>query len=305
MNGCGIKRVISESVVIMRMDVPGLMFVCGVAFVSAFTGCNMTSGWSANNTGVNYHKNGYYSAAKDAFHRAAVDDPENPDYRYNLATALKKQGDLAGSEREYRNALNLAPGHQPGNHGLAQLLHEQGRTAEATEVLNQWVAINPESPQAYIESAWLQRETGDMAGAEQSLRKALQVQPRNPVALAQLGQLYQTTGRNAEAVTMYQQSLHANWRQPEVQKRLSSLQGPQYVQEQRMRMAAAIPAGNWQPYQQGTYATTYGTSPAYAGANGFAQLPMLESTPSSTQFLPPTPIPPVVEADPAHSGELQ
>jgi len=299
----------------MRMDVPGLTLLLFALGLCSLTGCNMTSGWSANNTGVAYYNKGNYTAARNAFHRASVDDPENVDYRYNLATALKKQGDMPGAEREFRNALNLVPDHQPSNHGLAEMLHEQGRTAEATHVLQQWVGVSPNSPQAHIEMAWLQRETGDTMGAEQSLQQALKIQPRNPVAQAQMGQLYQGTGRYAEAATMYQQSLHANWNQPEVHSRLSSIQGPKIVQNQRMRMAAATPAysapnyamagaavGNWQPHNSIVYG-----QPEYYGQPGvstFAQVPMLESAPVD-QFAQPTVIPPVVEADPAHSTEVE
>jgi Tfp pilus assembly protein PilF len=285
----------------MRTDVLGLTFLGFVLVITSLTGCNATSGWSANNTGAAYYKQGNYTAARDSFRRAAIDDPENVDYRYNLAAAMKKQGDIAGAEKEYRNALNIVPEHQPSNHGLAELLHGQGRTAEATSAMQEWVAVAPNSPQPHIETAWLQRETGNTAGAEQSLQQALKFQPRNPVALAQLGQLYQGSGRSTEAVAMYQQSLHGNWNQPEVHSRLSSLQGPPSAQRQRTQMAAATPM-----YGAPNTTMAYG-QPSFYGQTGptnFAQVPMLNSVPNG-QMAQPTMISPLVEADPAHATEVE
>ncbi|MEZ6049120.1 MAG: tetratricopeptide repeat protein [Planctomycetaceae bacterium] len=101
-----------------------------VLVLFGLTGCNMSNGWMANNEGVSAYKQGNYTLARNAFHRAAIDHPENTNYQYNLAMAMQKQG-FAGAEQQLRQTLNKRPDHQPSNHGLAEILNKQGRSAEA------------------------------------------------------------------------------------------------------------------------------------------------------------------------------
>ena len=189
-------------------------------------GCNSMNGSMNNQVGITYYRQGNYSMARDEFQRAAANDPWNADYIGNAATAMKRQGDLVGAERTYRQALNVDPGHQTSNHGLALLMKEQGRTDEANSLLAGWINEQPYSAEPYIEAAWLKRETGDVAGTEQLLLQALRAKPNDYIATAQLGQLYQDTDQPERAAAMYQRSLHAKWNQPEVQSRLTQLQRP-------------------------------------------------------------------------------
>jgi hypothetical protein len=142
--------------------------------------------------------------------------------------AIQKQGDPIVAEKILRHNLTIDAMHQPTYHSLAQMMVNQGRTAEAQDLLAGWVATQPYIAAPNIEMAWLQKESGDFPGAEQSLQQALKVQPTNPVALAQLGQLYQAEGRPELAATYYQRSLAAHWDQPEVQSRLATLEDPQF-----------------------------------------------------------------------------
>jgi tetratricopeptide (TPR) repeat protein len=200
-----------------------LLVLCG-GLLPTSAGCHATSGWVYNNSGRAYYRRGQYAMARDEFYRATLDDPQNADYRHNLAMALKKTGDIAGAERLLRQNLTCASAmHQPTYHSLAQLLVEQNRHAEAHDLLQGWATAQPYLPQSHVELAWLQREMGNPVAAEQSLRHALQVDPRNPAALAQLGQLYEDSGQADRAAAMYQRSLAVRWQQPQVQSRLQMI----------------------------------------------------------------------------------
>jgi Tfp pilus assembly protein PilF len=240
-------------------------------------GCNSMAGRYNNQVGMMHYQRGNFAAAQAEFFRAYADAPRNADYSSNLAAAMRKQGDIAGSEQLYRQALNIDSSHQPSYHGLAQLMVEQNRHGEATALLQTWSTAHPYHPAPHIETAWLKRQTGDIAGAENSLQQALQLRPNHPAALAQLGDLYQQTGRQDLAVAMYQRSLQSKWSQPAVQTRLASLTRPSRMRGAYPQLAFASPPPGM----------AYGTSPTLAA------IPDPVSYQSANL--------PIPNADPAHS----
>lgn len=60
-----------------------------------------------NNQGVAASRQGHN--AVPLFQRASTADPNDPDYHYNLAVALLRQGDFAGAKREVDQTLKLRP----------------------------------------------------------------------------------------------------------------------------------------------------------------------------------------------------
>ena len=214
-----------------------------LVIVSTLCGCNSMAGRYSNEVGMMHYRRGNYAAAQAEFFRAYADAPRNPNYASNLAASMRKQGDIAGSEQFYRQALNDNSTHQPAYHGLAQLMVEQNRSGEATALLHNWMAAQPNQAGPHIETAWLKQQAGDVAGAEGSLQHALQLRPNDPVATAQLGDIYQQTGRQDMAEAMYQRSLSTRWSQPGVQMRLASLTRTSPMGGGYPQMAFAPPPG--------------------------------------------------------------
>ena len=206
--------------------------VLGLLLITA--GCNSTSGWVMNRSGMKQYQRGNFAQARYNFARAIADNPHNADYRHNLAMSLQKQGDAGAAETILRHNLTLNAMHQPTYHSLAQILSTGGRTSEAQELLAGWEATQPYVPESHLEMAWLQREMGNTAGAEEALQSALKADPTHPTALAHLGQLYQQTGRSDLAVAYYQRSLTSKWDQPEVQSRLTTLTEPNSLSRSAM-----------------------------------------------------------------------
>ena len=209
--------------------------VLGLILITA--GCNATSGYTMNRSGMKQYQRGNYAQARHRFARAIADDPHNPDYRYNLAMSLQKKGDAAAAEKILRHNLTVDAMHQPTYHSLAQVLNSQGRSAEAQDLIAGWAETQPYVAESNLELAFLQRESGNVAGAEQSLRNALRANPTHPTALAHLGQIYQESGRPDLATAYYQRSLASKWDQPEVQSRLATLVEPGSISRNNRRSA--------------------------------------------------------------------
>jgi tetratricopeptide (TPR) repeat protein len=180
------------------------------------------NGYVMNASGHGYYDKGNYAMAAREFQTALSSSPTNPDYMANLARARMKMGDNQAAEQLYRQALTVAPSHQPSYHGLSDLMLAQGRGHESLKLLNTWAATQPYTAEPHVELAWMQREMGQPDAAARSLQAALQVNPNHSTALAHLGQYYQDSGQATQAVTLYQKSLRADWNQPEVHSRLAS-----------------------------------------------------------------------------------
>lgn len=191
----------------------------------ALTGCRHSSGWVMNNSGAGYYAKGNYAMARHEFARAIQANPHNPDYRHNLAMAMRLQGESAEAEEVLRHNLTIDPMHQQTYHSLAVLLTESGRQPEAVDLLQSWVDTQPYLPEAHIEMAWMDRQLGNPAGAEEHLQQALQIRRNHPIALAHMGQLRQDQGQDQQAIAYYEESLKVNRRQPQVESRLTSLAG--------------------------------------------------------------------------------
>ncbi|MCA9074854.1 MAG: tetratricopeptide repeat protein [Planctomycetaceae bacterium] len=244
------------------------LMTLGVSLLQS--GCNQTSGYVMNESGKGLYARGNYTAARREFEKAMMDSPENPNYAFNVASAMRKQGDLIGAERMYERALTLDPRHQPAHHELASMLKEQGREDQAAAHIQEWVATQPYQPNAHVEQAWMQQQQGDLVGAEQSLQMALRQKPNHPTAMAQLGDVYLQTGRQQQADTMYRRSLAMNPFQSEVRTRVSRMQRPNQVSPQAMAAyspppqyvsQAATPIPFAAPIQQVSYDSQLSTFP--------------------------------------------
>ncbi len=221
----------------------GTAGILWVAIAASLCGCSPiapVNGWAMNQRGKSLYKRGNYAKARSEFERALMDSPYSADYAFNVAAAMDQQGDHLAAEKMYRHALTLDPAHQPAYHGMAAMMMDDGRTAEANDLVNTWAVTQPYSEEAATELGWLKTEQGDFAGAEHELRRALQQNPRNTRALAQLGRVHGKTGHREDAAADYARSLFMDHNQLETQSELAAL-GQGTYGDPALQMATAMP----------------------------------------------------------------
>lgn len=113
---------------------------------------------------------------------------------------LEDAEERAAALTELETAHRLDPRDERITLTLAQVLGRAGRRDEAAREVEEALAANPKSLEAYFMRGWLEaRRPGGAAAAEAALRQALTLDPEHPRSLAELGALLARRGRFREA----------------------------------------------------------------------------------------------------------
>jgi tetratricopeptide (TPR) repeat protein len=99
------------------------------------------------------------------------------------------------AEQAFRACLTRSPDHAPAYYELTGLLEKQGRISEAEEMLRQWAARNPNSPEPRLQLARFYHLTGENRAAEDALIEALTLDPKNPRTLVALNAVRRNPGQ--------------------------------------------------------------------------------------------------------------
>ena len=89
---------------------------------------------------------GEFEAALAAYREARNLDPDNPEVLFNLGTLYQRMGEPSQAADAYRRVLALRPGMEDVYLGLARVLVEDTRYAEARLVLREFLLRFPRSP---------------------------------------------------------------------------------------------------------------------------------------------------------------
>jgi tetratricopeptide (TPR) repeat protein len=206
--------------------------VAVIVLMTTGSGCPMISN-SKNAEGAKMFDQAYYQGAQMRFQEAIQADPSNPDGYYNLARTYHQLAKLHGQKTDYQQAesyyhqcLDHNPNYQDCYRGLAVLLVEQNRSADAFTLMEGWASRTPSSSAPKIELARLYEESGNRDAAKQQLLEAVNVDPMNARALAALGKLREDSGETAQALANYQRSLQVDPNQPQLASRIGALSTP-------------------------------------------------------------------------------
>ena len=123
------------------------------------------------------------------------------------AFAAHRDGRLADAERDYRAALDADPVHADALHLLGVLRHQQGRNAEAVDLVGRAVALRPDDPALQLNLGNALKALGKLDDAIDRFRNALTLAPEFALAHYNLGNAYAAAERHADAVDAFRRSL--------------------------------------------------------------------------------------------------
>lgn len=153
--------------------------------------------------------------ARDLAETALQIDPQLPEAHASLA-GIKKlfEWDWAGSEGEYRRALQLNPNLASAHHWYADHLSTLGRFEEAISEIRRAQELDPLSLVINNEVAWNLYMARDFEGALEQAWKTLALEPRFAPAQHTLGLANEQLGNLEEAIVEFQNSCACSGNHP-------------------------------------------------------------------------------------------
>jgi tetratricopeptide (TPR) repeat protein len=132
-------------------------------------------------------RRGEPAAASAALERALAADDQNGQARAWRSYLLRARNDLAGAEKEAREAVARAPYSATCRRSLADLYLLQGRAAAARREAQQAVALDPLSAAAHVSLANAELLSGRVEAAVREAHQGVALSPRSDRAHATLG----------------------------------------------------------------------------------------------------------------------
>lgn len=108
-----------------------------------------------NLNGVEFYKQGKFSAAKTEFLSSLEIAPEYAEAYNNLGLTYKQIGDIKNAENSYKKAIQYKNNYPEAMNNYGALLDSIGDSKKAREYFNKAVSITPDYPDPYLNMAIL------------------------------------------------------------------------------------------------------------------------------------------------------
>jgi|CXWL01.1.fsa_nt_gi arylsulfatase A-like enzyme/Tfp pilus assembly protein PilF len=173
--------------------------------------------------GTCLRETGRLDSALALFRQAGAESPLSPLPVVNAAGVLRRLGQLAEAEREYRRTLALDPALAEAAAGLARLLSDRGDGAAAEPVLDAAIAAGCRDRDVFLERGLVRARTGRLEPALADFREAARRAPADPVPLENAARAAYQLGRPREAAQLYERLLRLAERRLDLWKTLGAI----------------------------------------------------------------------------------
>lgn len=127
---------------------------------------------------------------------------------YTRGIAHERLGEWDAAEKDFRTALDMNPGQPQVLNYLGYSLVEMGiKLDEALSMIEQAVAVSPDSGHIVDSLGWVLYRLGRYDEAVAHMERAAELMPVDPVVTDHLGDVYWAVGRNLEARFQWQRAL--------------------------------------------------------------------------------------------------
>jgi tetratricopeptide (TPR) repeat protein len=145
--------------------------------------------------------------ALDAYQKAAVLTPKDPEPHLSAGLLRERRKDFSGAEAEYRQVLVLDPRSNEAVIGLTNIYMKAGRVAEAEPLLRQLVTDRPDDAGLHLQLGRVLAAQGKKDEAIPEIQTALKLSPSDSEAQRDLADLFVQSGRIADAERTYRELL--------------------------------------------------------------------------------------------------
>jgi tetratricopeptide (TPR) repeat protein len=153
---------------------------------------------------------GQMAEAVKHFRAALLADPRLSDAHNDLGLALNDQGAAAQAEAEFREALRLEPDSATAHRNLGSLLENQGHGEEAVEHYAAAVRVAPDDGAARERLGFYLYRHGSRNEAIEHIRRAAELQPYSASAHSNLGVVLEKAGQESEALACFRRAVELN-----------------------------------------------------------------------------------------------
>lgn len=168
-------------------------------------------------------KKGYSPGHSTEAVEAMTGDTANPEAIFAEAWQLHQQGELQAAAEMYRRVVAVERGHAEAWHRLGLTQFQLGRPAEARELIQQAIALNPHEPTFHLNLANIYRASGSSAEAEACYRHLQSLRPDLMEPYLHLAALYKELGQIAAAIAVLRKAVRSIPRSAVIQRKLGEL----------------------------------------------------------------------------------
>ncbi|NNE08009.1 MAG: tetratricopeptide repeat protein [Gemmatimonadetes bacterium] len=172
--------------------------------------------------GYDAYEKGNYSEAAQHFTESLRIDPNaiaflpTPWALANLGYSFQKLGDSASAVRAFQRAIQIFPGMERAEFGLALALQNLGESDQAIAIYRSVLTRIPRHEDAHYNLGIVYESMDSLARAEESYRNVLDINPSRKEAHTNLGSVLAQMGRGEEALASYHAALHQDAMDPKV-----------------------------------------------------------------------------------------